>query len=155
MIVWRIAAESPSYTADDLTGRGAEQTGGRWNREGWPVVYASASIALACLETLVHLGDTLPLNRYLVEITIPDAAWDARAIFVPEDHVGWDAEPAGMTSLDWGTAWLRGGATALAEVPSVIVPEEKNILINPRHTDAVAITARKRRRFDYDRRFGS
>jgi len=66
--VWRIAAETPDYEAHDLSGKGAEQTGGRWNRKGTPLIYTSVSRALACLETVVHLssGDALPLNRYLV-----------------------------------------------------------------------------------------
>src|SRR5713101_8129256 len=64
--VWRIAADTPDYEAHDLSGKGAEKTGGRWNRKGTAMVYASASRALACLETIVHLGsgDPLPLNRY-------------------------------------------------------------------------------------------
>ena len=76
--VWRIATDAPDYTADDLSGEGASRSGGRWNRVGTPVLYASGSIALACLETVVHLrADDLPLNRYLVQIDIPDAVWKA------------------------------------------------------------------------------
>src|SRR5437763_13633524 len=72
VFAWRIAPDTPDYTADDLTGEGARQSGGRWNRVGTPMVYASGSIELACLETIVHLraGD-LPLNRYLVQIELP------------------------------------------------------------------------------------
>ena len=52
--VWRIATDTPDYTADDLSGAGARATGGRWNARGTPLVYASTSRALACLETVVH-----------------------------------------------------------------------------------------------------
>ena len=70
--MWRIAADTPTYEADDLSGKGAELSGGRWNRKGTPLIYASVSRALACLETVVHLTQTpLPLNRYLVEIRVP------------------------------------------------------------------------------------
>ncbi|HVS77374.1 MAG TPA: RES family NAD+ phosphorylase, partial [Steroidobacteraceae bacterium] len=67
--IWRIAPDTPDYVSDDLLGKGAERTGGRWNRKGTPMLYCSSTIALACLETLVHLsgGDPVPLNRYLVE----------------------------------------------------------------------------------------
>lgn len=154
--VWRIAADTPDYEAHDLSGKGAEATGGRWNRTGVPVVYASESRALACLETIVHLGgsDPLPLNRYLVSIRIPRRLWDARALFDPAAHVGWDALPAGKVSLDWGTEWLRTSAALLAQVPSVIVPEEWNFLINPGHPEAVALRAAKIRRWTYDHRVG-
>jgi RES domain-containing protein len=56
-------------------------------------------------------------------------------------------------SIDRGTSWLRANATVLAEVPSVIVPEEHNILINPHHPDVTKITAVKIRRWMYDHRF--
>lgn len=137
-----------------MSGTGAERTGGRWNRDGTPLVYAATSRALACLETVVHIatGDALPLNRYLVEITVPDHVWVARTTLDPANHVGWDAEPAGQVSLEWGTNWAAAATAAIAEVPSVIVPEEHNCLINPRHPDAAAITARKVRKWMYDQR---
>lgn len=152
--VWRIAADTPDYEAHDLSGKGAEQTGGRWNRKGTPLIYASVSRSLACLETVVHLsgGDPLPLNRYLVQIGIPAALWNSRAAFDPAHHVGWDAEPAGKVAVDWGTAWSQGKTTLLAGVPSVIVPEEHNVLINPDHPDVAKISAVKVRRWTYDRR---
>lgn len=152
--LWRIGADTPAYEAHDLSGKGAELTGGRWNRKGTPLVYTSTTRALACLEAVVHLGsgDPLPLNRYLVEITVPADVWAARTVFVPAAHVGWDDEPAGKVSLDWGTAWTAAGDALLAEVPSVIVPEEFNILINPRHAAATSRSAVKRRRWTYDAR---
>ncbi len=73
VIVWRIATDTMSYEADDLSGVGAKSTGGRWNAVGDALVYASETQALACLETVVHLNaGGLPLNRYLVSVTIPD-----------------------------------------------------------------------------------
>jgi RES domain-containing protein len=150
--VWRIGADTPEYEAHDLCGTGAEETGGRWNRKGVRVVYASGSRALACLETVVHLasGEPLPLNRYLVEIRIPLDLWNARALFDPASHVGWDAEPAGKVSIEWGSAWVQRRTTLLAEVPSVIVPEEQNVLVNPEHPGAGRLTAVKIRRWTYD-----
>jgi RES domain-containing protein len=152
--VWRIGADTPEYEAHDPSGKGAEKTGGRWNRKGAPLIYTSGSRSLACLETIVHLsgGDPLPLNRYLVQIEIPMALSRSRVVFNPAHHVGWDAEPAGKVSMDWGTAWIQGKTTLLAEVPSVIVPEEHNILINPTHPDAAKLTGTKIRRWTYDQR---
>jgi RES domain-containing protein len=152
--VWRIATDTPDYEADDLSGAGAKQTGGRWNEGGLPVLYTSESRALACLETIVHLNaGGLPLNRYLVALTIPQALWEAAqresADTLP---VGWDAQPAGRASIAFGTRWLRSGRSALLILPSAIVPEECNILINPQHPDSAGITAAKQRRWLYDPR---
>lgn len=157
LAAWRIAADTPRYEADDLTGAGAKATGGRWNAAGDALLYASASRALACLETIVHLNaGGLPFNRYLVEITIPRALWQsARRETVASLPVGWDAAPAGRASIRFGTDWLRSGASALLILPSVLVPEECNVLINPAHPDAAAITAAKRRRWLYDPRLGA
>lgn len=154
--VWRIAADTPQYEAHDLSGIGAQLTGGRWNNKSTPMVYASDSRSLACLETMVHLsgGDALPLNRYLVRITIPIAIWKSRFELDPSHHIGWDAEPPGKVSMNWGTAWIQGKAALLAIVPSVIVPEETNILINPEHPDAGKIAAVKIRKWTYDQRIG-
>ncbi len=152
--VWRIATDTPSYQAHDLSGAGAKTTGGRWNEIGTSIVYSSATRALACLETFVHLNaGGLPLNRYLVEITIPDAVWGNAQVENPGSLlVGWDAEPAGKVSILFGTAWARSGNSALLLVPSVIVPDECNILINPAHADAAKITATKKRKWLYDPR---
>ena len=151
---WRIATDTPDYTADDLSGKGAQLSGGRWNARGTPLLYASGSRALACLETVVHLGGglALPLNRYLVRLDVPTALWAARAVFDATTQVGWDALPPGRVSIAWGTAWAHAGANCLAEVPSVIVPEESNLLINPRHPEAGRIAATKLRRWTYDPR---
>jgi RES domain-containing protein len=152
--VWRIASDTRDYESDDLSGKGAEITGGRWSDKGTPVVYASANRALAALETTVHLNaGGLPLNRYLIEIAIPDAVWNAAELINSTSApVGWDAEPPRKTSSDFGTRWARSNGSLLLWVPSVIVPEESNVLINPRHPDIVKVTARKVRKWLYDPR---
>ena len=149
---WRIATDTPGYTADDLTGAGAKISGGRWNRPGSPLLYCASNISLAVLETFIHLGaGGLPLNRYLVELAIPDAVWQ-RAITLEAPPVGWDAIPTGKVSLDEGDRWLKANRSALMLVPSVIVQEEWNVLVNPMHADAAAIMARKVRKWTYDPR---
>lgn len=154
--VWRIAQDTKDYEADDLSGKGAEFTGGRWNDKGLPVLYSSSNRALACLETVVHLNaGGLPLNRYLIEVSLPDAAWAAaQKITERTAPVGWDAEPASKTASDYGSNWIRANATLLLIVPSAIVPDEANILINPRHIGMGLVTARKVRKWLYDPRLG-
>lgn len=152
--VWRIATDTRDYEADDLSGAGARITGGRWNDKGVAMVYGATSRALACLETIVHLNaGGLPLNRYLVEIDIPDAVWAAAQVETASSlAVGWDAEPCGRVSIAFGSSWTVAKSSALLLVPSVIVPEEVNVLINPAHADAATITARKLRKWLYDPR---
>lgn len=152
--VWRIATDTKDYEADDLSGAGAKITGGRWNEPGVPMLYAAGSCALACLETMVHLNaGGLPLNRYLIEIEVPDDIWRAAEIAsVATLRVGWDAAPAGRASIDFGSDWVRSKRSLLLIVPSVIVPEETNILINPDHPDRPTLRARKLRKWLYDPR---
>lgn len=152
--LWRIATDAREYEADDLSGKGAEKSGGRWNRPGLPVVYSASTIALACLETFVHLNaGGLPLNRTLVRIEVPDALWAARDRLRLQDlRVGWNALPESKVSLDIGDAWLKNGTSAILEVPSAIVPEESVLLINPANSRASEIRAFKIRPWIYDGR---
>lgn len=117
-------------------------------------VYTSSNIALACLETMVHLGAaSLPLNRYLVRIEIPPNVWAKRMVLSPSDvPVGWDAEPAGMASLDVGDLWIKEQKHPILLIPSVIVPEESNVIINPDHPLSQSINARAIRKWLYDQR---
>jgi hypothetical protein len=109
-------------------------------RGGWPV------------GTQVAFDPLAPLNRSLVEVRVPRDLWAAAAAFDSPRFVGWDAEPAGKVSLDWGTAWARGTSTLLALVLFFIVVEESNVLLNPAHPDARRVRAAKVRRWLYDGR---
>ena len=108
---------------------------------------------MAVLETAAHIDDSgLPLNRYLVEIDVPDAVWARReALEVAKLHPTWAAIPAGRASVKIGSDWLTSVRSAILMVPSVIVPEELAALVNPKHPDAAAITAKAVRAFEYDR----
>ena len=155
MILWRIAAETRRYAADDLSGGGAATHPGRWNADKQAVLYAAPSIALAVLETAAHMDDAgLPLNRYLVRIDVPDDVWSAReeldASALP---VTWSAIPAGRASIKLGADWLTSLRTAILLLPSVIVPEERVALINPGHPASARLTATIVRQFDYKRLF--
>lgn len=155
--VWRIALDTPSIKADDLGGEGAKKSGGRWNKKGTPVVYTSESIALACLETLVHINaQGLPLTRYLVRIDIPTKVWDlAKRLNAKTAGIAWDALPAGTASIERGQRWLQSNASALLLVPSVVIPQASNVLINPLHPDVRLIKAKKIEEFSYDPRLVS
>ena len=94
----------------------------------------------------------LPLNRYLVEVTIPDDVWSVREEAAATTLIGGDAEPASIVSISYGTDWLRARRSAVLIVPSVIAFEEKNIIINPDHPDRTKIVARSIRKWTYDSR---
>jgi RES domain-containing protein len=152
VIVWRIATDTPDYTADDMSGVGAKVSGGRWNRPGNAMLYCGTNIALVALETFVHLkAGGLPLNRYLVQIDVPDDVWN-KAHDMRHPPVGWDAIPAAAVSLDAGDSWVKAQSSTLMIVPSVIVPEEYNVLINPLHFDTSKLRAKKVRKWLYDSR---
>lgn len=153
--LWRVATDTPLYTAEDMAGKGAANKGGRWNAPSEHVTYSSTSISLAAWETRAHLakrGRMLPLNRFLVRIDVPDVVWNSRTFTPLPPSVGWNAIPEGMVSRSIGSAWLRSGASCLLVVPSVIIEEEFNVLMNPAHPDSASITATKLRKFLYDPR---
>ena len=155
MILWRIAAATRDCAADDTSGSGAARYPGRWNRATEAVLYCAPTRALAILESAAHVDDGgLPLNRFLVEIQVPDTLWSAREE-VPASALPatWDAIPAGQASVGFGSEWLRSRRSTVLLVPSVIVPEEHCVLINPQHPLAGRIGARVSRGLEYGRLF--
>jgi len=155
MILWRIATETRHYRADDLGGAGAAKNPGRWNEAGQAVLYTAPTIAIAVLETAAHIDDGgLPLNRYLVSLDVPPAVWRKRRALDPAALPRtWDAIPAGTTSAQIGSTWIKSLGSAILMVPSVIVPEEHAALINPVHPDAGKIKAAVVRAFEYNKLF--
>ena len=136
-IAWRVArTEFSGSHADMFSGEGAAKSDdGRWNSEGKRVVHASDSRALALLELVVHLKKTEPMGNYsCCKLSIPSRLCER---FDVEDLPdGWDAPAVNpMVSQLWGDDWLSYGRTPVAKVPSVIVRQEWNFLVNPGHKD--------------------
>jgi RES domain-containing protein len=116
-----------------FSGEGARLAGGRWNGPGDAVVYASASLALSAIETFVHLGeDGLHIRFVYFKADIPNDLAIERCRRPPRN---WRAEPPEDESARYGSRWFRAARTAVLEVPSAIVPSEKNYLLNPLHSD--------------------
>lgn len=157
MRLWRLATETRKYPANDLSGSGAAVSPGRWNNENEPIVYCAPTIAMAVLETAAHIDDSgLPLNRYLVEIDVPDNVWaQCEKVDIAKLPATWAAIPAGQASVKIGSDWLRSLRSPILLVPSVIVPEEWVSLLNPKHPDASKISANVVRLFEYNRLFRS
>lgn len=127
---WRISAARYRDTA--FSDKGAKEYGGRWGSIGTPIVYTSASLALATLELLVRIGSRERLGeRVCLPVTFRDEHIQVRTIGDLPD--GWDVRPYTATSQAIGDRWVEAGASLVLHVPSVVVPTEYNYLINPRH----------------------
>ncbi|MGD0201947.1 MAG: RES family NAD+ phosphorylase [Bryobacteraceae bacterium] len=131
MRVWRICR--PEHARFD--GEGARLVGGRWNRIGASMVYTASSLSLAVLELLVHLDlAQMPSGLVSIPADIPDSL-HVETLTDSDLPAGW-ADPGPPRSTQaLGTAWLKRGATAVFSVPSVVVPIERNYLLNPAHRD--------------------
>ena len=90
---YRLASAGPDWDECDLAGKAAKAVAGRWNDVGTPMVYAASSIALAVLETVVHLGaGSMVFNRFLVAIDVPAELYRRRELVTnPPD--AWDSIP--------------------------------------------------------------
>jgi RES domain-containing protein len=147
-VVWRIARRR---FALDRTGAGALESGGRWNRPGTPVVYAGRTVGIAALERFVHLAGVVPPDLVLVRIDLPpDCSVEEPALAdLPPD---WHAVPIRPASMDFGTRWAREGRSLVLRVPSAVVPEEGNAVLNPHHPEFAGVRMSVRRDFRYDPR---
>ncbi len=130
VIAWRLTTRRDPAAAFD--GEGARLYGGRWNRVGTPLVYASEHLSLAVLELFVHLDpEDAPRHLYRFRVELPDDAVER----LPRARLPrrWREHPAPDATAALGSEWAaRGGRLALA-VPSAIVPDESNFLLNPAH----------------------
>lgn len=145
---WRIVKASQAGRA--FTGEGAQRTGGRWNSAGVALVYASEHKSLAVLEMLVHLDLQDPVRYLTFRIEFDEAQvkrWPSARL-----PAGWREEmPARATRL-LGDAWVRERRSAVLAVPSAIIPEEFNYLLNPAHSDFEKIAIGQAVPFNFDPR---
>lgn len=147
-VVWRIARRPHAL---DRLGIGARQDGGRWNSPGTSVIYAGRTIAIAALEKFVHLAGIAPPDLVLVRVELPDddSAEQPERADLPAD---WDLVPAAPGSTEFGTTWVRENRSLVLYAPSVLVPEERNAVLNPDHPEFAAVKMFIERDFHYDPR---
>lgn len=138
MRLYRIVKTKHLSTA--WSGTGAQLYGGRWNPPGKPVVYLATSISLAILEIMVHLQSSLLLQSYtLLSIDIPDEKLEQLDLDSLSEDWKDPLPPDSTQSL--GEAWLQSASSVGLRVPSVIVPSEFNVIVNPLHPDFAALLA--------------
>jgi RES domain-containing protein len=120
--------------AEAFSGEGARRYGGRWNLPGVPMVYCAESRALAALECLGHFqGAERRIPFVLFTLEIPD---DRVEVFDGDKlPAGWRGDVPIAATQELGTAWIRRQSAVALRVPSVHVPEEGCILLNPEHPD--------------------
>jgi RES domain-containing protein len=140
------------YRDQLFSGQGGLYASGRWTARGRPVVYTSASISLAVLEYTVNYRRRgwVPAT-VLGRATIP-ASVDIESVSIDKLPGTWFAASPPPQLQGLGDDWLVRGETAVLKVPSAIVTEEWNYLLNPLHTDFRRLRLDKPQPFDFDQR---
>ena len=147
MIIYRLANGDH---IKDLSGTGSKLFGGRWNSVGLNAIYTTENISLAILEVLVHIKKyKRPSDYHLLAINIPDSI---KPVIISTEKLkkNWKDDPA--YSQFMGDEFLKAKQSLVLKVPSVIVEQENNFILNPAHTDATKIKIVSTRLFEFDKR---
>lgn len=149
--VWRIVQGRWAATA--FSGEGARLYGGRWNSAGRALVYTAEHSALAAVEMLVHLQaeQLLKIAYVLIDATFDDGLVDT----IPPEKLppDWDADPAPASAQLVGDDWLATSSSQpVLRVPSAVIPNGWNYLLNPLHARFAEIKFGKPQPFKFDPR---
>jgi RES domain-containing protein len=149
MRLWRICRAI--HAAGAFSGEGARLFGGRWNRQGVRVVYTSPSLALAAVETFIHLEPNLrPHDLVSIEAVLPNE--------ISVEKLDLDSLPRKWHALEYdslrklGGAWIVAGKTVALNAPSAAIRGEWNVLVNPAHPDFRRLKIEKPKPFEFDLR---
>lgn len=130
MKVYRI---SKCQYIDDLSGTGAASYGGRWHSKGTHVLYTAATASLALLESVVHISNIVAADYCMICLEIPeDKILELSTVDLPDN---WFVNPPPDFLKTYGDRFIRDGKFLGLKLPSAIMPEESNYLLNPNHTD--------------------
>lgn len=151
MIVFRL---SSSRYAEDLSGKGAELYGGRWNSIGTPVVYTASSRALAMAEVAVHLHiQKIPKDMVMVELYIPEDS--ITSLPFQELNKDWEMFTYSIQTKNLGDEFFQENRFLGLKVPSAVVTSDFNFLINPGHVEIQKIKVVNISPFRFDSRIFS
>ncbi len=149
MLVYRISGQR---FANDLSGTGARLNGGRWNSVGLSLLYTASYRSLALLEILVHTTNNyVPDDLMLITIEIPDTIL-IKEILHEEISDELNRKKAQAQFQTIGDKWIKSQTSLILKVPSVIIPEEFNYLINPLHKDFHKVKIKETKLFRFDER---
>lgn len=143
---------SKSRYSHDLSGRGAEIGGGRWNSKGVAMLYTSESRALCTTEIAVHtpLGN-VPTDYDLVTIEIADIA-AIKEVYHTDLPADWKSLPHANATQEIGDQFIAEGQYLVLKVPSAVVQGDNNYLINPYHQDFGKVRVINIEPFEFDER---
>ena len=147
--VWRISLATRA--ADAFDGEGAALYGGRWNPKGVAVVYTAESLALAALEFFVNFNSRRPVPMVAIHAEIPEPI-EPVVIGARELPSNWRSRRPADSTRAIGAAWTATARSAVMSVPSVVIPRERNYLLNPAHPDFRKIRIGKPEPFSFDER---
>lgn len=146
MIVYRVGRTKFS---EDLTGEGARLHGGRWNHKLTPCIYTSESRALAVLEYTVNVNiDDIP--RALSITTFEITNEQILELSTSQLPGNWRASPTPPSSKDFGTRILQEANYAIIKIPSAVITEEYNFLLNPNNKKGIKFKILELADFVYD-----
>ncbi|HTH81686.1 MAG TPA: RES family NAD+ phosphorylase [Mucilaginibacter sp.] len=147
MIVYRLSKQD---FINDLSGYGAEKTGGRWNSRGIPILYTAGSRALAMVEIAVHVPiGIVPSNYYIATIELPENT-DILKIKTADLPINWNRHPFIKATQLLGDDFIKNNQHLVMQVPSATVAGDFNYLINPRHPDLKKVKIKSREPFEFD-----
>lgn len=150
LVLWRLVSERWADRAFD--GEGARRYGGRWNLPGTPTVYTSTHLSLAALELFVHVDPAdAPEEMVAIPARVPAGAV-IDELEVADLPGGWRSYPAPEAVQQLGTDRLAEGKAAVLLVPSVVIPAERNAVLDPRHPGFAAIEIGEPEEFSFDPR---
>lgn len=146
MIVYRL---SKQIYASDLSGKGAEIVGGRWNSKGNAALYTSQSIALCVTEIAVHIPlGILPKDYCLIHIEIPDLDF-----YEPKRlPKNWSSFPHPDSTQKLGDKFLKDHKFLCMKIASAAVQGEFNYIVNPHHEAFSKVKIKKIEKFTFDDR---
>ncbi|TPN82216.1 RES family NAD+ phosphorylase [Aquimarina algicola] len=148
MLVYRIAKQK---YINDLTGIGAKTVGGRWNPKGVAVLYTSSTAALSALEVLAHLPAAyFPDNMSIASIEVPDDL--ITSVEVDKLPENWNKIPAPIEVQNYSMYWITEAKYLGLIVPSIIIPKENNLLVNPLHPQFESVKLVSVEPFSFDTR---
>lgn len=149
MIVYRL---SRGKFKNDLSGRGAELAGGRWNSKGIAILYTSESIALCTVEIAVHMPlGIVPADYHLIQIEVPDDA-SIQELKLEDLPPNWKSFPHANSTQEMGDAFVLDSEYLLLKVPSATVQGTYNYLLNPRHKNFRDVGITQTTPFEFDKR---
>ncbi len=131
LILYRV---SHKKYISDVSGYGAKVNGGRWNHVGIPIIYTAENISLAILESSILISKKYWKKQYsYLKITIPKAT-KIQTLMLSDLKKGWRDHPPSDETKNIGFKWFHS-KIAILKIPSVVVPDENNYIINPNHKD--------------------